>query len=146
MQWIQTSGESFLPGANTENKLCTSTVDMFPSKVGGISADFSIEYRNTYKIVTNKVAKTVYVLYQRGCEKPTLSGYSNITAFFQVFFLIGQKKYSFTRLFFKSDPDHTVWPSINPITPSSPPICTAGLETCWCGPGSADLGSGAIAV
>jgi len=124
---------------------------MFPSKIGGISAAFSIEYRNTYKILTNKVAKTVYVLYQRGCAKPTVSGYNNITAYFQVFLLawVGKSTRSpqpFVHLFCKGDPDHTVLPSINPTTPSSPPICTAGRKTCWCGPGSADLGSGGIAV
>jgi iron complex transport system substrate-binding protein len=46
-------------------------VDYFPDKVEPLDSVFwSIEYANTYKILTNKVVNETYLLYQCGSEPP----------------------------------------------------------------------------
>eukprot|EP00934_Nitzschia_sp_Nitz4_P008356 Nitzschia sp. Nitz4//scaffold78_size91513//32288//33716//NITZ4_004922-RA/size91513-snap-gene-0.134-mRNA-1//-1//CDS//3329558109//8346//frame0 len=58
-------------------------VDYFPNKVSPEeSSHWSIEYYNTYKILTDTNAGTSYLLYQCGSEPPTMSG--NYTAVISV--------------------------------------------------------------
>jgi iron complex transport system substrate-binding protein len=46
-------------------------VDYFPDKVAPLDSEFwSIEYANTYKILTNKFVSETYLLYQCGSEPP----------------------------------------------------------------------------
>lgn len=51
---------------------CKAGMDVFPEKGMVSFADFSVEYKGTYKIVTNKgsTSPTKYLLWQRGCQKP----------------------------------------------------------------------------
>ena len=51
---------------------CTAETDAFPEKARVAFANFAVEYKKTYKIVTNKGATPPlkYLLWQRGCPKP----------------------------------------------------------------------------
>jgi len=50
---------------------CPATTDMFPVKIKDVAAAFSVQYKMSYKIVTNKVQGKKYLLVQRGCTAPT---------------------------------------------------------------------------
>ena len=67
---------------------CTEEMDVFPEKAKVFLANFAVEYRNTYKIVTNKAAADLkYLLWQRGCKKPTedqVGGYSQYAGVFEI--------------------------------------------------------------
>mmetsp|Transcript_11626 Transcript_11626/g.18530 ORF Transcript_11626/g.18530 Transcript_11626/m.18530 type:complete len:576 (+) Transcript_11626:120-1847(+) len=81
-KWTESSdGKSFtvVPG---KAATCPAGTDMFPTKVKDVLAQFMVEYKDSYKIVTNKVAGTKYVLVQRGCEAPT--GIAGVTATFTI--------------------------------------------------------------
>ena len=60
-----TSGGGSLAG-------CTAETDAFPEKTRVAFANFAVEYKKTYKIVTNNGATPPlkYLLWQRGCPKP----------------------------------------------------------------------------
>ena len=51
---------------------CTAETDAFPEKARVAFANFAVEYKKTYKIVTNNGATPPlkYLLWQRGCPKP----------------------------------------------------------------------------
>lgn len=63
---VFTAGGGLLAG-------CTAETDAFPEKARVAFANFAVEYKKTYKIVTNKGATPPlkYLLWQRGCPKPS---------------------------------------------------------------------------
>ena len=66
---------------------CTEDMDVFPEKGKVVFANFAVEYRNTYKIVTNRAAGVKYLLWQRGCRKPTdeqVGGYNQYAGVFEI--------------------------------------------------------------
>jgi iron complex transport system substrate-binding protein len=63
------------------------SLDFFPHKVEAeISEWWTIEYRNTYKIVNNLESQTTYVLYPCGADPPALDSNSslNVTAYIPI--------------------------------------------------------------
>ncbi|KAJ3223212.1 hypothetical protein HK099_001400 [Clydaea vesicula] len=48
--------------------------DYFPTKFTGQSSAISIEYKLSYKVVTNKISNQTIVLYQCGAEVPVVNG------------------------------------------------------------------------
>jgi iron complex transport system substrate-binding protein len=62
------------------------SIDYFPHKVAPTESEFwTIEYANTYKVVTNLESQTTYVLYPCGTDPPTgLDGSTNVTAYLPI--------------------------------------------------------------
>jgi len=70
-EWTESADGKSFTVAPGEASTCTAITDMFPHKIMSVDAQFSVEYRFHYKIVTNKKAGTKYLLVQRGCTAPT---------------------------------------------------------------------------
>jgi len=94
-EWTESADGKTFTVAPGDASTCTATTDMFPSKIMSVDAQFSVEYKNHYKIVTNKVEGAKYLLVQRGCTAPTdaeitaaslasVSSMADITATFTV--------------------------------------------------------------
>jgi hypothetical protein len=65
---------------------CTAETDAFPDKAKVAFAGFAVEYKKTYKIVTNKntMPELKYLLWQRGCPKPAEADSTDYSGVFEV--------------------------------------------------------------
>jgi len=72
-EWKESNGVFTVSGGEASE--CPADKDFFPDKAIVTDAMFEISYHKTYKIVTNKgvTPNKKYVLYQRGCPKPTVA-------------------------------------------------------------------------
>jgi len=69
--WTASADKTTYTVVPGEAATCPATTDMFPVKIKDVGAAFSVQYKMSYKIVTNKEAGTKYLLVQRGCTAPT---------------------------------------------------------------------------
>ncbi|EKX32924.1 hypothetical protein GUITHDRAFT_166586, partial [Guillardia theta CCMP2712] len=80
-QWTYDNGYKVSVGTVSS---CNENVDQFPDKVAPLFAKYGITYKNTYKIVENKVLNKKYVLYQRGCSRPAAADGQDIDGVFEI--------------------------------------------------------------